>query len=240
MAAGAGLSSRAPNFNLLLHQSDYVNYNWQNNFNNIEKQQLQLQVKSEKYFDLDVEVNAIQDYAYFQEFSIVDASSGLNIYNAIPTQTSEELIYLKVKAHKSFKFLRYFGSDHTLAFQTVDQADDIINVPSFVTRNSVYYRDRWFKKAMLVQTGITLKYFDEYNMDGYDPVLGEFYTQNSVSLGAFPLVDIFFNAKIQQTRIFVKLENATTPIGNPDYFSAPRVPFRDLSLRFGLVWNFFL
>ena len=241
VAAGAGISSRAPNFNLLLHQSEYREYNWQNSeFSNVKKQQLKLQVKSEKYFDLDVEVNTIQDYAYFQELAIPDVATGLTVYNAIPAQTNEELIYLKVRAHKSFEFLRYFGTDHTLAFQTVDQTDGIINVPSFVTRNSIYYKDRWFKKAMLVQTGITLKYFDEYNMDGYDPVLGEFYTQNTVELGAFPLVDIFFNAKIQQTRIFVKLENATSPLGQPNYFSAPRTPFRDLSLRFGLVWNFFL
>jgi hypothetical protein len=77
-------------------------------------------------------------------------------------------------------------------------------------------------------------------MDGYDPVLGEFYSQDSVKLGAFPLVDVFVNAKIQQTRIFLKIENATAPFGKPEYFSAPRHPFRDLSIRFGLVWNFFL
>ncbi|WP_242446493.1 putative porin [Nonlabens agnitus] len=240
VAAGAGISSRAPNFNLLLHQSEYEEYNWQNSFNNVEKQQLNLQVKSEKYFDVELEVNTIQDYAYFRERNREDVAPDFTGYVVEPFQTDEQLTYLKIKAHKSFEFLRYFGTDHTLAFQTVDQTADIINVPSFLTRNSLYYKDRWFKKAMLVQTGITLKYFDEYNMDGYDPVLGEFYSQNSAKLGAFPLVDIFFNAKIQQTRIFVKLENATSPLGEPNFFSAPRTPFRDLSLRFGLVWNFFL
>jgi len=240
VSAGAGISSRAPNFNFQLHQSDYVLYNWQNNFSNVEKQQLSFQLRSPKYLDVDVEFNTLQDYTYFKENRIGNAVTGITGYTALPQQTSEELTYLKIKAHKSFEFLRYFGSDHTVLFQNVTQEENIINVPSFITRNSFFYKDRLFKNALLLQTGFTLKYFDEYRMDGYDPVLGEFYSQNSVKLGAFPLVDIFLNAKIQQTRIFFKLENATAPFGKPEYFSAPRHPFRDLSIRFGLVWNFFL
>lgn len=240
VGAGAAISSRAPNFNLLLHQSDYENYNWNNSFNNVEKQQLNFYIQSEKYVDIEVELNAIQDHAYFEEELVLDIDDNIERFNIRPVQTDEELTYVKVKAHKSFKFLNKFGSDHTLLFQAVGQDENIINVPTFVTRNSFFYKDRWFKKAMQVQTGFTLKYFDRYNIDGYDPVLGEFYTQNSVELGAYPLLDVFFNAKIQQTRIFVKVENLTAPFGEPQFFSAPRQPFRDLSLRFGLVWNFFL
>ncbi len=240
VGVGAGVSSRAPNFNFLLHQSDYVLYNWQKNFSNVKKQQLTFEVNSPKYFDLDVEFNTFQDYTYFQEIPVLSLQGETTGYTASPQQTGESLTYLKVKAHKSFEFLRYFGSDHTLLYQNVTQQENIINVPSFITRNTIYYKDRWFNKALLIQTGITLKYFDEYRMDGYDPVLGEFYSQNSVKLGAFPLADIFINAKIQQTRIFLKVENVTAPLGKPEFFSAPRHPYRDLSIRFGLVWNFFL
>jgi hypothetical protein len=240
VGAGAGISSRAPNFNFLLHQSDYVLYNWQNDFSNVKKQQLNFQITSPKYLDVEVEFNTFQDYTYFKEDLITDLQGETTGYIALPQQTGEKLTYLKVKAHKSFTFLKYFGSEHTFMYQNVTQEQNIINVPSFVTRNTLYFKDRIFKNALLLQTGITLKYFDKYNMDGYDPVLGEFYSQDSVKLGAFPLVDVFVNAKIQQTRIFLKIENATAPFGKPEYFSAPRHPFRDLSIRFGLVWNFFL
>lgn len=240
VAAGAGINSRAPNFNLLLHQSDYVNYNWQNDYNNVEKQQLNFRIDSEKYIDLEIEFNTIQDYAYFRENRIIDGNPDFTGFTALPQQTSEELTYLKVKAHKSFEFLRHFGSDHTIMYQNVGQEENIINVPNFITRNTLYYKNRLFKNALLLQTGITLKYFQDYRMDGYDPVLGEFYSQNSIELGSHPYVDLFINAKIQQTRIFFKLENAISPLGRPEYFSAPREPFRDLSIRFGLVWNFFL
>ncbi len=240
IAAGAAIQSIAPQFNFQLHQSDYVNYNWQNNFSNIEKQQLNLQFNSQKYLDIELELNTIQDFVYFKEQPVLNTAGEVTGFNAAPFQANDMITYIKLKAHKSFRFLGYFGSDHTIAFQSVDQSEPVINVPTFVSRNSLFYTDRWFDNAMQVQTGVTLTYFDDYHMDGYDPVLGDFYTQNDVVNGAFPWVDIFFNAKIQQTRIFVKLENATAPLGSPNYFSAPRQPFRDFSLRFGLVWNFFL
>lgn len=240
VVAGAGINSSAPNFNFQLHQSDYVLYNWQNNFSNVKKQQLSIQLNYPKYVDVELEFNTFQDYTYFRENLIENAQNEVTGYTALPQQAGEGITYLKLKASKSFEFFNYFGSDHTILFQNVTQQENIINVPSFITRNSFYYKDRLFKNALLLQTGVTLKYFDKYFMDGYDPVLGEFYSQNSVELGAFPLVDIFLNAKIQQTRIFFKLENATAPLGRPEYFSAPRHPFRDLTLRFGLVWNFFL
>ncbi|MBT8256168.1 MAG: putative porin, partial [Bacteroidia bacterium] len=134
-----------------------------------------------------------------------------------------------------------FALMNTVLFQQVLSGEDVLNVPQIVTRQTLYYEDEWFEKAMAVQTGIGFKYFTSYNMNAYDPVLGEFYVQNSEKLGAFPLVDIFFNAKIRQTRIFVKYEHINQLFNSSNnHFSAPGYPYRDAVIRFGLVWNFFL
>ncbi len=78
-------------------------------------------------------------------------------------------------------------------------------------------------------------------MSSYDPVLAEFYVQNEQELGGFPLIDIFFNAKIKQTRIFFTWEHFNQLFTSQnEYFSAPGYPFRDAVIRFGLVWDFFL
>ena len=78
-------------------------------------------------------------------------------------------------------------------------------------------------------------------MNGYDPVLAEFYVQNSQEFGAFPLVDIFFNAKIRQTRIYVSYEHVNQLFNSTsNHYAAPGYPYRDGVIRFGLVWNFFL
>jgi len=237
--AGIRISSRAPDLNFLLWQSDYINYNWRNNYSNTEKQQLYFRARSEKYIDLDVSFTTLQDQTYFTQELITDSDGDVTGFNAVPRQASDPVTYLKVRAHKDIKF-GDFGLDNTVQFQAVGQEQEVINVPRLLTRNTIYYKNRFFNDALQVQTGLTFKYFTEYNMNAYDPVLGEFYTQNRTEIGNFPMVDFFLNAKIQQTRIFFKLEHFNSQFTPQDYFSAPRIPYRDFVVRFGLVWNFFL
>ena len=58
-------------------------------------------------------------------------------------------------------------------------------------------------------------------------------------IGEFPRFDFFFNAKIQQTRVFIKVEHLNSSFTGYDYYSDPFSPYRDMSIRLGLVWNFF-
>lgn len=238
--AGINISSRAPDFNFLLFQSDYVNYNWQNDFDNIKTQELFFNATSTKFADLELRLTTIQDQTYFAQNEVTNPAGKITGFNARPFQASGTIAYLKIKARKDIPFLTYFGLDNTIMYQNVGQDESVLNVPTFTTRNSLYYKNRFFKRALQLQTGITFKYFSAYNMDGYDPVLGEFYTQSGEQFGAFPLVDFFVNARIRQTRIFFKVEHANAPFSDPVFFSAPRNPYRDLSIRFGLVWDFFL
>jgi len=77
-------------------------------------------------------------------------------------------------------------------------------------------------------------------MNAYDPLLSEFYVQNNKLIGNFPRIDFFINAKIQQTRLYLKAEHINSSLTGYDYYSAPSYPYRDFSIRFGLVWNFFM
>ena len=58
-------------------------------------------------------------------------------------------------------------------------------------------------------------------------------------IGGFPLMEIFANAKIKQTRIFIKAEHFNSTITGNNFYSSPAYPYRDFIIRFGLVWNFF-
>ena len=93
---------------------------------------------------------------------------------------------------------------------------------------------------MYLQTGITFNYFTSYYMNAYNPLLAEFYVQTDREFGDFPRLDFFINAKIRQTRIYIKAEHFNAAFTGYDYFSAPNNPYRDFSVRFGVVWNFFL
>ena len=230
--ASITIHSVAPNFNLLLYQNDYQNYNWKNEFTNVKTQELKFEINTKKFGNASVSYSGIDDYAYF--------GVKANDSTPSPLQASERVDYLKIKAEKEFTF-GVFALDNTLMYQQVISGQSVFNVPQIITRNSLYYQDHWFKRALFMQTGITFKYFSKYNMNAYDPVLAEFYVQNDQKLGGFPLVDVFFNAKIRQTRIFFVYENFTNLFGGKsDHFAAPGYPYKDAVLRFGLVWNFFL
>lgn len=230
--ASITVHSVAPNFNFLLYQNDYKNYNWKYELDNVKTQELKFEIYTKKFGNASVSYTGIDDYAYF--------GIKQNDSTPSPMQASERIDYLKVKFEKEFK-LGHFGLDNTVMYQQVLNGEGILNVPQLITRNTLYFEDHWFKRALFLQTGVGFNYFTKYNMNAYDPVLAEFYVQNEQELGGFPLVDIFFNAKIRQTRIFFIYENFTSIFGGRnEYFSAPGYPYRDNVLRFGLVWNFFL
>ena len=231
LGASININSRAPNYNFLLYQSDYINYNWQNNFDNVQTKHLAFHLRSEKIANVDVDYTTINNHAYFSK----DVDGFVK-----PNQFGSAINYVRVKVSREFKYGK-FGLDNTIRYQSVIDGEGILNVPEFVTRNTLYYANHFFENnALYLQTGITFSYFTSYNMNGYDPVLAEFYTQNNTSLGGFPLLDFFVNMKVRQTRIFFKAEHFNSSFTGYNYYSAPNYPYRDFVIRFGLVWNFFL
>lgn len=224
-------NSSAPNYNYLLYQSDYINYNWNNvdAFENVNTTQVVFNMESSKLAKLTFDYSIIDNYTFFTK-----AEDGVK-----PFQSSEQIDYLKVKLNKEIKVGK-FALDNTIMYQNIRNGEQVINVPELITRNTLYYSNHFFKNALFLQTGITLNYFTEYNMDAYDPLLAEFYTQNDTEIGNFPRIDFFINAKIRQTRIYLKAEHLNAAFTGYNYFSAPNYPYRDFAIRFGLVWNFFL
>ncbi|MCG9971797.1 putative porin [Christiangramia crocea] len=227
---GVNQNSVSPNLNFLLYQSDYVNYNWQNDFENEVSQRLFADFRSRRFGALFGSLSQIENYTYFSS-----GEDGM----VRPFQAGEQVRYLKLKAEKEFDF-GYFGSYNTVMYQNVLQGVGVLNLPEFVTRNSVYYKDHWFDKALYLQTGFTLKYFSQYQMDRYDPVLAEFYVQNTQDLGGYPVVDFFFNGKVDKARVFFKLQHINALLDGNNNFSSPGYPYTDFLVRFGLVWDLFL
>lgn len=219
------INSRTPNFNFLLHHSTYDDYNWENNFDDTNTQNIGFGIES-KWGNASVNFANIENYTYFDE-------------NNSPQQANENITYLKVKASNEFKYGK-FALNNTVMYQNVSSGSSVFRVPDLVTRNTLYYTDYWFKgKPIQVQIGATFKYFTKYNANAYNPLLGEFTIQNTTEIG-YPTLDIFFNSQVRRTRIYFKIDNVLSSFSKKDYFSAPNYPYRDFVLRFGLVWNWFI
>ena len=223
-------NSRRPNYNFLLHQSDYLEYNWQNNYSNTNTYQLFGHLISKKWFNIDFDYTTVNNFTYF-----------LNDENGItkPAQYDQAINYFRLKAMTEIPFGK-FVANASVRYQNVLDGEDVLRVPDLNVRGTVYYANQFFKKALYLQTGVTCSYFTEYFMNGYDPVLAEFYIQNERKFGGFPRLDFFVNVKIRQTRIYLIAEHFNSSFTGYDYYSAPNYPYRDFNVRFGLVWNFFL
>jgi len=104
------LSSKSPNFNTLLHQSKYDDYNWQNNFSNVNTRDLGFSLQS-KWINGSVNFTNIDNYTYFDE-------------NSLPQQFANQITYLKVKANREFKFWK-LALDNTVMYQNVSSGSSV-------------------------------------------------------------------------------------------------------------------
>ena len=224
------LSSHQPNYNFSLFKSNYISYNWENNFENIENREFNIEFKSNKYFNLRLDYLDINNYAYFTK-------DDLNVVK--PFQDLDNINIIQLRVSREFSINKFFF-DNQIQYQKVSNGRGIINLPELIARNSIYFSSHLLDKALFLQTGFSFSYFSKYYMNSYDPLLSEFYVQNSKKIGGFPLMDFFVNAKIQQTRLYFKLEHFNSTFTGYNFYSAPNYPYRDFSFRFGLVWNFFL
>jgi len=228
--ASININSKAADFNFQLYQSDYLSYNWENSFKNQQTKQLAIALNSKRFGSLQIDYNTLGNYLYFKK----DDEAAVK-----PFQHDGTVNYIRAKLSNEISYKK-FALNNTILFQSVFDGDEVLNVPQLVTRHSFYYTNEFFKKALFLQTGITFSYFSSYSMNAYDPLLAEFYTQNTTDIGDFPRIDFFINAKISQARIYLKAEHLNSSFTGNDFYSAPNYPYRDFTVRFGIVWNFFL
>jgi hypothetical protein len=224
--------NKLPNDNYNLYQSSYVNYNWSNDFKNEKINSITAEAET-PWVGASIKFMTLNDHLYFSN-TVTDASQQI----ITPQQYGNTINYVSVKLNKEIAFGR-FALDNTILYQKTDQSEAILNVPELVTRNTLYYTNYLFKKALFLQTGITLNYFTKYLANDYNPVIGEFFVQNKKEIGSYPNFDFFINVKIQRTRIYLKAEHFNSSFTGNNFYSAPNTPYRDFMIRFGLIWNFF-
>lgn len=219
------------------YQSDYSSFDWKINPKMIRTTQLNAAIKVPYAGQFSGTFSTIDNFTFFKNYTPQTNPSATLLLD--PEQANTSIRYLRLNWNKEFRYWR-FALDNTLLYQKVTQDTAMLNVPELVTRNTLYYSDTVFDGRMFLQTGITFKYFSSYYMNGYHPVLGEFYTQNQTEFGGFPLIDLFVNAKVRQTRLYLKAEHFNSGFTGNTFYSAPSYPYRDYIIRFGVVWNFFM
>lgn len=221
------LNSKSPNVNYLFFQSNFVAYNWYNDFKNINTRNLNFNF-SAKWIQASASLTQIENYTCFNADE-----------QAKPEQFSETVNYFKLKAHNELKF-GYFALDTDFIYQQVTNGASIYKLPDAILRSSFYFSKVFFKKkSLFLQTGATVKYFTEYNANNYNSLLGEFTLQQTDLVGGKPIIDLFINSQIRRTKIYFTFENILQLTKSTYYYSTPNKPYTDFTIKFGFIWNFF-
>ena len=221
----------SPRFTLLNYHSSYASFIWQKSMLKTNRSTFFSSLDVPKLGLFSASLTTLDNYAYFQQ----DLEKG-SLF-ASPEQWNETIHLLKARWDNTLSF-GVFSLDTNIQFQQVDD-NAPIHLPDFLGRSTISYADEWFHKAAFVQIGATVKYYSSFYADAYSPILSDYVVQDAVEIAGEPLFSAFFNAKIQQTRLYFNAENLGAAWNGNNRLAAPDYPYRDFILRFGIVWNFF-
>lgn len=141
--------------------------------------------------------------------------------------------------HIGNKFgIKGFHLDNDVWFQPVVNSNSI-RLPMWVTRHSMYYEMRIFKKKLWFSTGFDLRYNSPFFGNEYFPLTGQWVLQNSNQLTFYPVLDWFLNLKVKWFRVTAKVANISSAFGPKGYYTAPNYPAADLAFKMGVAWRFF-
>lgn len=157
--------------------------------------------------------------------------------NRIPEQTGSPVNITQFLIQEKIRW-RALGSTHTLALQTTNNTD-ILRLPDWYYRGSLYATGLVFRKNMLARIGTEVRLNAAYLGDAYMPATWQFYLQDVRELPTYPWIDLFLSLKVQNLRFFVRYENLGDALFTDKlFFQTDRYPQMPAQLRISLAWRF--
>jgi hypothetical protein len=157
---------------------------------------------------------------------------------AIPEQANDIVNITFAELQATIPLGASFYLDNRIRYQ-ITNAEEVIRIPNWIVRETVYFERDIFNKAARMQTGVEFQYFSNFTSESFMPATTSMYLQNDIQIGNYPYFNFLFNFKIQEFTFFLRLENITQGLFAFDYYAAPYYPRPDFALRIGANWRFF-
>ncbi|MBL7775017.1 MAG: hypothetical protein JNK89_03395 [Saprospiraceae bacterium] len=166
----------------------------------------------------------VNNFLYFDQ-------RGLAAQTGAPIQVAQLLLRENLRLGR----LRF---DNTVALQRANR-NDVLRLPSWFTKNSLYYAGPFFRKKMHLEAGVDFRLNGSFLADGYQPLTGQFHLQDSSAAQPYPWMDVFVSFKVRTFRFFVRYENLSTFWDDQTVlYQTARYPQPFGALRFGIGWRF--
>lgn len=170
------------------------------------------------------------NYSYFTAYSKERQSSVFNL--------------LQISAKKQFTLYRHWKW-RTLTYLQTTAGSSPVHVPLLLSTNQVGYDGNLGFKNLNISFGTEIRYMTPYKADGYAPVNGQFFSQDSTIHQHLPDINLYLHFRVRSFTAYVRAENINSikfaPRGFGWYnnnFVAPGYPYPGLIIRFGFFWGF--
>jgi hypothetical protein len=210
---------------------------WKNNFSNSESTQINgyLHYRSSAVsFSPGLTFTRLRNYVFYRQQ--IDGEKEKHV----PFQSTGNQIIFSPEFKFSFTFLRHVSFDNQVIYtKLLENADAAIRLPEMFINSQLSYSNIFYHGNLDMHAGVDVHWKSAYKALGYDPAIQQFYTQDTFTVPAFPLVDLFFNAKVKRGRIFIKWNNIVQMITKNGYLPTPYYPGQRNVIDFGFDWSFY-
>jgi hypothetical protein len=199
------------------------NFFWENNFKAVEHTFINGSLFHKTAGNLFVQYNIINNYVFLDSM-------------AMPNQINASTSLLQIKYHKIFKWkaLRFVPE---VLLQIDGSKEQILGLPKYFTKTSLYFEQRIFKKHLWFQLGTDVFWLNSYRPYSYMAATNQFFYQTQFNTSNLPVADVFIAFKISTVQAFVRLEQISTIVTEP-YFYSPYYAMPGFTFKIGLNWLF--
>ncbi len=236
--AKAFIKNSDPSFYYKHYHSEH--YWWDNDLDKEFRSRAEATIGIDKWrTKLSLGVETVKNYTYLANNSISNAAGDGYLNRISVAQESSNIQVISATLKQDFK-AGIFHLDTECTYQNSSNKE-VLPLPDFNVYANMYIK---FKIAKVLNTefGADARYFTSYYAPDYSPALGQFYQQNQkdkIEIGNYPIVNIYANFLLKQTRFYVMYHHINEGLGKMNYFLAPHYPISPKALWLGLSWNFY-
>lgn len=206
-------------------------YRWSNDFNNIGVDQIKGRIIADfKGFSLrpSLEINRINNYVFYNE-------------QAVPEQAAAQVFMLIPGVQARFSLGEKFHWESEARYTAITgDASSKFRIPEVFVNSRIFFDGPLFDENIFVQIGLEGRYRSDHYAHAYMPATQQFHLQNDFNVYAYPVLDAFFNFRINRTRVLFRYNHLNSDLlERPGYFVTPHYTGLNSMLDLGINWSFF-